>query len=80
MKHSHAARQRALERAAGGQHSVEEWRCHRCDKLLGRVNEGRLHLRFARQHEYHATLPASCTCRGCGALNELNLPTPPRSA
>ena len=57
-----------------------DWRCTRCDKLLGRVLDDRLHLRFARQHEYHAALPASCTCRGCGALNELTQPTPPRAA
>ena len=57
-----------------------EWRCRRCGKLLGLVIDDRLHLRFARQHEYHAALPASCTCRGCGALNELNLPTPPCAA
>ena len=58
----------------------QEWRCRRCGKLLGLVLSDRLHLRFARQHEYHAALPASCTCRGCGALNELNQPTPPRAA
>ncbi|MBA2575532.1 MAG: hypothetical protein H0V05_02640 [Euzebyaceae bacterium] len=57
-----------------------EWRCRRCDKLLGLVLADRLHLRFARQHEYHAALPASCTCRSCGALNELNHTTPPRAA
>ena len=57
-----------------------EWRCRRCDKLLGVVLDDRLHLRFARQHEYHAALPASCTCRGCGALNELARPTPTRAA
>ena len=25
-----------------------EWRCTRCDKLLGRCRDGRMHLRFAR--------------------------------
>ncbi len=59
---------------------AREWRCRRCDKLLGLVLADRLHLRFARQHEYHAALPASCTCRGCGALNELNHTTPRRAA
>lgn len=58
-----------------------EWRCRRCRKLLGVLVAERLHLRFARQHEYHAALPASCTCRGCGALNELTASTtPPRTA
>ncbi len=59
---------------------AREWRCRRCGKLLGLVLADRLHLRFARQHEYHAALPASCTCRGCGALNELNHTTPRRAA
>lgn len=57
-----------------------DWRCRRCDKLLGRILADRVHLRFARQHEYHAALPASCTCRGCGALNELHYPGPTRAA
>ena len=49
-----------------------EWRCTRCDKLLGVCRDGRMHLRFARGHEYLVSLPATATCRGCGTLNEAN--------
>jgi hypothetical protein len=52
--------------------SADEWRCPGCRKLLGRIRNGHLHVRFARGHEYIAALPASCTCRGCGTLNQLD--------
>ena len=48
-----------------------EWRCTRCRKLLGALLDGRLHLKFARGHEYLVALPAIGVCRGCGSLNEL---------
>ena len=47
-----------------------EWRCTRCNKLLGLHDGVRLHIRFARSHEYFVGLPVTATCRGCGALNE----------
>lgn len=56
-----------------------EWRCTRCRKLLGVLHDGRLHLRFARGHEYLVGFPATSVCRGCRTLNELNesrLPEP----
>ena len=57
-------------RAAGvSNHHGTEWRCTRCDKLLGICRDGQLHLRFARGHEYFVSLPAVATCRGCGTLN-----------
>lgn len=34
-----------------------EWRCTRCDKLLGVCRDGRMHLRFARGHEYLVGFP-----------------------
>lgn len=46
-----------------------EWRCRRCDKLLGVCRDGRMHLRFARGHEYFAGFPVTATCRGCGFCN-----------
>ena len=52
-----------------------EWRCTRCDKLLGVCRGGRMHLRFARGHEYLVSLPAQATCRGCGTLNQASGPT-----
>jgi len=51
-----------------------EWRCTRCDKLLGVCRDGRMHLRFARGHEYFVGLPVQATCRGCGTLNQATSP------
>lgn len=62
-------------RAAGNpDHSHTEWRCTRCDKLLGIRRGGQLHLRFARGHEYFVSLPAVASCRGCGTLNKAPSP------
>jgi len=47
-----------------------EWRCTGCGKLLGMRRGERLHIRFARSHEYVVGLPATGVCRGCGTLNE----------
>ena len=48
---------------------ARDWRCTRCDKLLGVHRDGRMHLRFSRGHEYLAAFPVTATCRGCGTLN-----------
>ena len=50
--------------------SNPDWRCTRCDKLLGVCRDGRMHLRFARAHEYFVGFPVAATCRSCGTLNE----------
>jgi len=50
-----------------------EWRCTQCGKLLGQTKGDRLHVRFARGHEYLVGLPVTCACRCCGTLNELRL-------
>lgn len=50
--------------------SNPEWRCIRCSKLLGVSQDGRMHLRFARGHEYLVGFPVQATCRGCGTLNQ----------
>jgi hypothetical protein len=55
--------------------SNPEWRCTRCDKLLGVCRDGRMHLRFARGHEYFVGFPVVATCRGCGTLNQATNPT-----
>lgn len=54
--------------------SNAEWRCTRCGKLLGVRRDGRMHLRFARGHEYFVGFPVGATCRGCGTLNEATAP------
>jgi len=48
-----------------------EWRCTRCGKLLGRFKGERLHISFARGHEYLVGFPATSVCRGCRTLNEV---------
>ena len=55
--------------------SEEKWRCSHCGKLLGIVRDGRLHLRFARGHEYMVGFPATGVCRGCRTLNEASGPS-----
>lgn len=54
--------------------SNSEWRCTRCDKLLGVRRDGRMHLRLARAHEYLVGFPVQATCRGCGTLNHADGP------
>lgn len=54
--------------------SNAEWRCTRCDKLLGVGQYGRMHLRFARGHEYFVGFPVVATCRGCRTLNQATAP------
>jgi len=54
--------------------SNTEWRCTRCDKLLGVCRDGRMHLRFARAHEYFVSFPVVATCRGCATLNQASAP------
>ena len=53
-----------------------EWRCSQCNKLLGVLKDDRLHLRFARGHEYLVGFPATSVCRTCRTLNELKEPPP----
>jgi hypothetical protein len=50
-----------------------EWRCASCGKLLGVLDRDRLHIRFARGHEYIVGFPATTVCRGCRTLNELGI-------
>jgi len=50
-----------------------EWRCIRCGKLLGVLEGDRLHIRFARGHQYIVGFPATSVCRSCRTLNELTM-------
>lgn len=54
--------------------SISDWRCTRCNKLLGIYRDRRMHLRFARGHEYLVGFPAQAICRGCSTLNEATAP------
>jgi phage FluMu protein Com len=51
-----------------------EWRCVRCQKLLGIVEATRLHIRFSRGHEYLVGFPVTSVCRACQTLNEIAVP------
>ena len=51
-----------------------EWRCMRCKRLLGLFKGKRLHIRFARGHQYLVSFPATSVCRGCRTLNEVPSP------
>lgn len=46
-----------------------DWRCTRCQKLLGICRDGRMHLRFSHGHEYFTGFPVEAICRGCTTLN-----------
>ena len=50
------------------------WRCTDCGKLLGVLRDRRMHIRFARGHEYLVGFPVTATCRGCGTLNHAPSP------
>lgn len=56
----------------------DEWRCTRCGKLLGVLEDDRLHIRFARGHQYIVGFPATSVCRSCRTLNELAAQTDKR--
>ena len=55
----------------------KDWRCSNpnCRKKLGSIRDGRLHLKFARGHEYLVGFPATSVCRGCRTLNEIHCPS-----
>ena len=50
---------------------VREWRCTRCQKLLGVFRHKRIHLRFAGGHQYVVSCPVTTVCRRCDTLNEV---------
>lgn len=52
--------------------AATDWRCHACNRLLGRWRGDRLHIHFKRGADYLVRTPATATCRGCGALNEVD--------
>ena len=51
------------------------WRCTRCDKLLGVCRNGRMHLRFTRGHEYFVGFPVVATCSSRGTLHRVTATT-----
>jgi phage FluMu protein Com len=52
------------------------WRCKHCNALLAIADGDRLHIRFARGHQYIVGLPASVICRWCRTLNEVHREAP----
>lgn len=56
----------------GGQYMEKEWRCKRCDTLLGIERGGRLHLRY-KQAQYvvdGGDYNVIAVCRDCSSVNE----------
>lgn len=51
-----------------------DWRCTRCGRLLGVFEGERLHLHFARIHDYLVGFPTTSVCPKCRALNEVSAP------
>ena len=49
-----------------GTHS--QWRCTRCNKLLGIYRDGQMHIRSSRGLEYLTGFPVTSAC-SCGTLN-----------
>ena len=39
--------------------SDHNWYCKRCFKLLGKRSEGRIHVQFARGHQYVVSTPVT---------------------
>lgn len=54
--------------------TTPEFRCTYCEKLLGVRMDDRMHLRFARGHEYIVGFPVQATCRSCRTLNHATSP------
>lgn len=56
--------------AGHGHHngSHRQWRCTRCDKLLGIYRDGQMHIRTSRGLEYMTGFPVMSAC-SCGTLN-----------
>ena len=50
-----------------------KWSCRECGHLLGIADGDRLHIKFARGHQYWVALPVTCVCKNprCNTLNEL---------
>ncbi len=48
-----------------------DWRCKRCFKLLGRIDQGRVRILVSRSHQQLVSTPATSVCRCRGTLNEV---------
>jgi RNase P subunit RPR2 len=44
----------------------QEWRCWKCDTLLGVEEGGELHLKY-KEAQYHVRGAVKATCRRCGS-------------
>ncbi len=52
---------------------MSEWRCTKCDRLLGVLHPTGLHLQNNRSAAYTVSLPVRAVCR-CGATNAIHEP------
>jgi hypothetical protein len=50
--------------------SHRQWRCTKCNKLLGIYRDGQMHIRTSRGTEYLTGFPVTSAC-SCGTLNRV---------
>lgn len=50
------------------------WRCHACGALLGVLRSSELHLKY-RDLQHWVTGRCRHTCRRCGAMNTIDVPS-----
>lgn len=55
--------------------SEREWRCKKCETLLGVERGGRLYLKY-KKAQFVVQGAVLAVCRSCAELNELSTPPP----
>jgi len=59
--------------------SEQEWRCTRCETLLGVERGGKLHFKYKKaQYAVEGSALVLAVCRYCSELNERNTPSDAR--
>lgn len=56
----------------------KEWRCRRCETLLGVWRNGKLHLQY-KKAQYLVNGQVLAVCRNCAAVNEADSERPAES-
>jgi len=48
---------------------MTDWRCNKCEKMLGKQQGNQLHIKIGDKHRYVVTGTVVSICPGCGASN-----------